>query len=90
MPEMPPGNTDSEPPADRDGSELRAIAERLERERPIPRPAFRSELRRRLFFTPAQSPGRIRLLIGAYATSGVVLLLVAVVGVAGAGPLAAG
>jgi hypothetical protein len=88
MTEMPPGYSSSEPPADRDEPEHRTIAERLERERPIPRPTFRSELRRRLFATSGESRGRIRVLIGIYAASGVALLLVAVLGVAGGGPLA--
>lgn len=59
-------------------------------EKPVPRAAFRGELRRALLSSPlASRPPRLRLLIGACATSGLALLLVAVVGVAGAGPLAA-
>jgi hypothetical protein len=86
---MPPRHPESERPSDRDELELRPIAERLERERPIPRPAFRGELRRRLLVAPGQPRQRIRLLIGAYATSGLALLLVGALGVAGSGPLAA-
>jgi hypothetical protein len=87
--------TDSRPPFDRESGEipeetdLRWLVERMEDERPIPDPGFRGELRRRLFAAPAP-PRRVRLLIAAYACSGLVLLAVATIGVAGAGPLAAG
>lgn len=71
-------------------------AERLERNRPYPSPAFRGELRRSLLAdrTPrararATGPASVRRLIAIYAGSGAALLLVAAVGVAGAGPLGA-
>jgi hypothetical protein len=89
MTDVPPSHPDPDGRTDPDAPELRPMAERLERERPIPRPAFRSELRRRLFFTPAPSRGRVRTLIAVYATSGAALLLVAAIGVGGGGPLAA-
>ena len=76
------------------GSErqLELLARRLEVERPLPRPAFRGELRRRLLGELDRRParvGRVRLLITAYAGSGVALLAIAVIGLAGVGPLAA-
>ena len=61
----------------------------LERERPVPRPAFRGELARQLR-ARSTGPRRVRLLIGAYAGAGLVLLAVVAVGLAGAGPLAPG
>lgn len=73
------------------GDELRATAERLERERPLPAPGFRGDLSRVLLERGSGwSPGRARALALAYACAGTVLILVAIVGVAGAGPLAAG
>jgi hypothetical protein len=69
-----------------DPKELRDISERLERERPVPRASFRGDLRRALLAMPA-TPPRIRLLITAYAGAGSALLLVALAGIAGAGPL---
>jgi hypothetical protein len=74
-------------PAER--KRLLETARLLERERPVPRPAFRGELARQL---RARSPGprRLRVLIGAYAGAGLVLLAVVAVGLAGAGPLAPG
>lgn len=71
----------------------RAIAARLHREKPLPRAAYRGSLRRHLLSTgdsEAARPRGLRFLITAYATSGVALLAVALVGVLGAGPLAAG
>lgn len=76
------------PPAPFDPEE-RELEARLRSERPIPRPAFRGDLRRALLASPhASRPRLLRLLIGAYAGSGAALLLVAVIGLAGAGPLA--
>jgi hypothetical protein len=69
------------------------LADRLERDRPVPRAAFRGELRRRLFGTPGERqwrPANLRLHVVAYSSSGVLLLLVAAFGLAGAGPYAAG
>lgn len=71
--------------------ELDAIARRLEAERPVPRAAFRGELRRQLLASgrPRTAPQRLRLLIGAYASGGTALLAVAAVGLAGLGPFGA-
>lgn len=69
------------------------LAERLERQRPVPRAAFRGELRRRLFGTPGERqwrPANLRLHLAAYSGSGILLLLVAALGLAGAGPFAVG
>jgi hypothetical protein len=82
-----PGLRSGEPP------ELVHLGKRLEAERPVPRAGFRAELRRRLLEAGSEralARGRLRLLITAYAGSGVVLLAIAALGVAGAGPLAAG
>ena len=72
---------------------LLELADRLERERPIPDASFRGELRRGLL-TRATShsarPNLLGALIGAYSGSGILLLAIAVLGVAGVGPLAAG
>jgi hypothetical protein len=76
---------------DRD-PDLRDVAARLEAERPVPDPAFRGRLRRRLLDEPARwrsAPASLRRLIVAYAGSGFALLAIAVIGVAGAGPFAA-
>ena len=89
MTEMESEGSESGSGTGREELQLRAIAERLERERPAPRPAFRRRLGRNLIADPAESRGRIRLQIGVYATAGAALLLVAVIGVAGGGPLAA-
>jgi len=72
-------------------NELVSLAERLERERPLPTPAFRGELRRRLLFDPSARarPARLRLLIAGYAGAGSLLLLAGAASVAGAGPLGA-
>lgn len=74
-------------PAER--KRLLETARLLEQARPTPRPSFRGELARHLRARPAD-PGRLRLLIGAYAGSGLVLLAVVAIGLAGAGPLASG
>lgn len=71
---------------------LAGVARRLERERPVPRPGFRGSLARKLAgqvepYRPA--PRRLEIRIGAYGGSGFVLLAVAALGLAGAGPLAA-
>jgi hypothetical protein len=71
---------------------LLSLAEALERERPLPTPAFRGALRRRLVAdakaTPT-APRRLRALVTACAGSGATLLAIAAIGVAGAGPFAA-
>jgi hypothetical protein len=89
---------DTELPFDRapvreEEPELDQIARRLEEERPAPRSAFRRELRRRLLEATELHSARLRrprVLIAAYSGSGTVLLVVAALGVAGVGPLAAG
>jgi hypothetical protein len=69
------------------------ILARLETERPVPRAAFRGELRRTLLAGAERrptAPTRLRLIIAAFASSGTALLAIAAIGLAGAGPLAAG
>lgn len=88
MPELPPDSDPGRPPDDFLDPDLRPVAERLRAERPVPRAAFRAELRAHLAEAPRERP-RIRRLILAYGTSGFALLAVATLGVAGAGPLAA-
>jgi hypothetical protein len=71
---------------------LRATAERLERDRPLPRPAFRGDLRRSLLAprrVPAGAAGRWRVLVATYSGLGALLLAVAAVGLAGVGPFGA-
>ena len=70
---------------------LDQIAARLERERPVPRAAFRGELGRRLADRSHRQlrSTRPRLLVTAYAGSGALLLAIAAIGLAGVGPLAA-
>jgi hypothetical protein len=72
-------------------AELIRLAERLDRERPVPTAAFRGDLRRRLLAGGAahRRPARLRLLISGYATAGMLLLLVGAASVAGVGPLGA-
>jgi IS5 family transposase len=79
-----------------DRSEAEAIdriAERLLAERPAPRAAFRAALNARLLELAgsrgtAWRPRRLRALVAAYAGSGVALLAIAAIGLAGVGPLA--
>jgi hypothetical protein len=73
------------------GGDLVALAERLERERPVPSAAFRGELRRRLLGAELtrSRPARLRLLIAGYASAGTILLLVGAASAAGLGPLGA-
>jgi hypothetical protein len=69
-----------------------AVGMQLSAARPLPDPNFRGELRRRLAGAQASgapAPGRVRALAAAYALSGLLLLAVAGVGVAGGGPFAA-
>jgi hypothetical protein len=77
---------DLEPDAPDD---LIRLAERLERERPVPSAAFRGGLRRRLLAgeTTRSRPARLRLLITGYATAGSLLLVVGAASAAGVGPL---
>jgi hypothetical protein len=71
--------------------ELVRLAERLERERPLPAAHFRGELRRHLMAggNGRARPPRLLALIRGYAMSGALLLLVAALSAAGTGPLAA-
>jgi hypothetical protein len=72
--------------------EIRELAVRLERERPVPRAGFRAELRRQLLVSSRRwesAPPRLRRLIYAYAGTGGTLLAVVAAGVSGLGPLAA-
>lgn len=72
--------------------ELNDIAARLVAERPVPHPAFRGELKRRLMSAKQRNqsaPARLRLAITAYAGSGAALLAVAAAGLAGIGPFGA-
>jgi hypothetical protein len=66
------------------------LEHRIERLRPVPRAAFRGELRRRLLDRSADAPpARLRTLVTAYVGSGALLLAVVALGLVGAGPLAA-
>jgi hypothetical protein len=70
--------------------EVAALAERLQRSRPLPRPAFRGGLGRELAVHLERFRGpRLRRLALVYALSGALLLGVAALSVAGVGPLAA-
>jgi hypothetical protein len=75
-----------------DAERVDEIADRLIERRPRPRPAFRSELRAQLTQAEARGyggwrPKNLRAAILAFSASGVALLTIAAVGVAGAGPL---
>jgi hypothetical protein len=82
------------PPDPAETRRLLALSERLQAERPVPSPLYRGLLRRRLLRAQAAHPqmmrARARLLVLAYGASGAVLMLIAALGVAGAGPFAAG
>jgi hypothetical protein len=73
---------------DKEREALRAVAVRLADERPTPAPQLRSTIRSRLLGDPERAPSHIGSLIFGYATSGVVLLLIAAAGLAGLGPFA--
>lgn len=67
------------------------IEHRLAAGRAVPAAGFRARLRRQLLtgrHGGAAAPRTLRLLIGTYASSGIGLLLVVALGVAGAGPFA--
>jgi anthranilate phosphoribosyltransferase len=73
----------------REHAELAGVAHMLEASRPVPRPAYRGELGRRLRGQPY--PGtlkRLRLRALSLGTAGALLLAVAGLGVAHHGPLA--
>ena len=60
--------------------------------RPVPRPAFRGELRRRLLRSPYATrarPSHLWVRVAALAGSGGLLLVLGLLGVAGSGPFAA-
>ena len=72
-------------PAD-ERERLERLASRLVGDRPVPRPVFRGDLRRRIVRAPQTR--RLRLRVGAYLVSGAALLAVATLGVNDVGPLA--
>jgi hypothetical protein len=94
-PERPgPGGISDElrPYVDRSEAEgIDRVGERLEAARPIPRAAFRAELRARLgrlgTAEPRWRPRHLGRLVAAYVGSGLLLLAVAGIGLAGVGPL---
>lgn len=71
--------------------ELARLAHRLDAGAPVPRPRFRGELKRSLQGAPRRrpsfriAPGAARPLAAAYAGSSLLLLLLAALGLAGAG-----
>lgn len=93
MNDRPDIRSDLEPELEPEETQaLLDVGERLDRERPVPRPAFRGETGRYLSSEvesePHSRPRRLKLLIAGYAGSGLVLLAVAVIGLLGSGPLA--
>ena len=74
---------------------LVGLGMRLQMQRPIPNPAFRGDLRRRLLGT-SNDPGEtlqpsarmIRVRVASYLASGLLLLTIAALGLTGAGPFA--
>lgn len=93
-----PGEIRRELPADLDEAEreaLVAVAMRLQGGRPAPAPAFRGDLRRKLVggskkrrLVAVAGPRDARTLAAGYSAAGLLLLAVAAVGLAGAGPFA--
>jgi hypothetical protein len=71
---------------------LAAMADLLERDRPLPRATFRGDLRRSLLdgrrSSAGATAGRWRILVATYSGLGALLLAVAALGLAGAGPFA--
>jgi hypothetical protein len=67
--------------------QLERLAARLVTDRPVPRPAFRGEMRRQIATTEPVLPG-LRLRVATYLATGVALLAVAALGVNDVGPLA--
>lgn len=77
---------------DEEAAELMPLAERLQRERPVPAAAFRGALGRHLATRGGpqpQRPRRLGELIAGFAGSGTLLLVLGALGAAGSGPLAA-
>ena len=70
--------------------ELERLAREIEARRPVPHPAFRGEVRRRLLASRGVARRRARALVAAYAGSGVLLIGIAAIGLAGAGPFGPG
>jgi hypothetical protein len=94
-----PGEIRRDLPSDLDEAEREALvvlAMRLQAERPVPRPAFRGDLRRELLgaaprerrLSGVARPRNIRVLVASYIGSGLLLLGVAAIGLAGTGPFA--
>jgi hypothetical protein len=79
------------PPEER--ARLTEVADRLERDRPLPRATFRGDLKRLLLgrgrAPERESAGRWRVLVATYSGLGGLLLAVAAAGLAGAGPFGA-
>ena len=68
------------------------LAGRLERQRPLPSPNFRGDLRRHLLSMMAEysaRPAGLRAMVAALSGSGTALLALAATGLAGVGPFAA-
>jgi hypothetical protein len=81
------------PPDQRD--DLVHLSERLGADRPIPRPAFRGDLRRVLLGSssqprrqPSAATTRFRLWAASYTAAGTLCLAIAAVGLVGIGPFA--
>jgi len=94
MSEPPRFSQELRPYVDRHEAEaVDRVADRLRAERPAPRSKFRSELRAVLsesyLRTSPRRRRRLGRLVAAYAGSGLFLLCLAALGVAGVGPLAA-
>ena len=74
-----------------EAAEIDRTGQRLRDERPVPRAAFRSELRGHLARLgadrPSWRPRHLGRLVAAYAGSGVALMAIAAIGLAGVGPL---
>jgi hypothetical protein len=70
-------------------AEIMRLAQRLQRQRPVPSVAFRGDLRRRLRagVNVGSRPARLRLLIAGCASAGSLLLALGAASVAGIGPL---
>ena len=68
--------------------QLTLLAERLRRDRPLPSPVFRGDLRRRLHRPATASAILFRLRVTSCVVGGFLCLLVAAAGLVGAGPFA--